>query len=314
MTKVLVTGATGFIGKALVQSLAQQAFDVVAGVRQLNQAPSEQQVKLGDLSSVTEYTGALKDIDVVIHLAARAHIMHDTASDPLAEFRKVNTAATLNLAVQAAEAGVKRFIFISSIKVNGEQTVPNSPFQEQVASPPNDPYALSKYEAEHGLMSLAHSSAMQVVIIRPPLVYGPGVKANFATLLDWLAREIPLPLGAIDNKRSLLALDNLLSFIMLCTTHPKAANETFLISDQADVSTTQLLQKILKALNKKTLLLPVPVSWMRFAAMLLGKQDIADRLFTSLQVDSAKATDLLDWLPVTDMDKQLNKMAAFYKA
>lgn len=314
MTKVLVTGATGFIGKALVQSLAQQAFDVVAGVRQLNQAPSEQQVKLGDLSSVTEYTGALKDIDVVIHLAARAHIMHDTASDPLAEFRKVNTAATLNLAVQAAEAGVKRFIFISSIKVNGEQTVPNSPFQEQVASPPNDPYALSKYEAEHGLMSLAHSSAMQVVIIRPPLVYGPGVKANFATLLDWLAREIPLPLGAIDNKRSLLALDNLLSFIMLCTTHPKAANETFLISDQADVSTTQLLQKILKALNKKTLLLPVPVSWMRFAAMLLGKQDIAGRLFTSLQVDSAKATDLLDWLPVTDMDKQLNKMAAFYKA
>ena len=310
MTKVLVTGATGFIGKALVQALAQQTFDVVAGVRRLSQPASEQQVKLGDLSSVTEYTDALQDVDVVIHLAARAHIMHDTASDPLAEFRKVNTAATLNLAVQAAEAGVKRFIFISSIKVNGEQTAPNSPFQELVACPPSDPYALSKYEAEHGLMSLAHSSAMQVVIIRPPLVYGPGVKANFATLMNWLARGIPLPLGAIDNKRSLLSLDNLLSFIMLCITHPKAANEIFLISDQEDVSTTELLQKILMALNKNTLLLPVPISLMRFAAMLLGKQDVADRLFTSLQVDSSKATDLLGWLPVTSMDEQLRKMTA----
>lgn len=313
MTKVLVTGATGFIGKALVQALVQQAFDVIEGVRHLNQPASEQQVELGELSSVTEYTDALQDVDVVIHLAARTHIMHDTASDPPAEFRKVNTTATLNLAVQAAKIGVKRFIFISSIKVNGEQTAPNSPFQEQVASPPNDPYALSKYEAEHGLLSLAHSSAMQVVIIRPPLVYGPGVKANFATLFDWLARGIPLPLGVIDNKRSLVALDNLLSFIILCISHPKAANETFLISDQEDVSTIELLQKITKALNKNTLLLPVPVSWMRFAAMLSGKQDAADRLFTSLQVDSSKAKDLLGWLPVTNIDEQLSKMAATIK-
>lgn len=312
MTKVLVTGATGFIGKALVHALNQQAFDVVAVVRHISQLVSEQQIELGDLSSTTEYTDALQDVDVVIHLAARAHIMHDTASDPLAEFRQVNTAATLNLAIQAAEAGVKRFIFISSIKVNGEQTAPNSPFQEQVASPPIDPYALSKYEAEHGLMSLAQCSAMQVVIIRPPLVYGPGVKANFASMINWLIKGIPLPFGAIDNKRSLIALDNLLNFIMLCITHPKAANETFLISDQEDVSTTQLLQKITKAFNKNTLLLPVPISWMRFTGMLSGKQDVADRLFASLQVDSSKATDLLGWLPVSNMHEQLKKIAAFY--
>ncbi|OQK18751.1 hypothetical protein AU255_10795 [Methyloprofundus sedimenti] len=312
MKKILVTGATGFIGKALVQELVEQQFGVIAGVRCFDKTQTIQQIELGDLASAKDLIATLQEVDVVIHLAARAHIMHDTTDDPLAAFRKVNTAGTLNLALQAAEAGVKRFIFISSIKVNGEMTDTNSPFQVELTAPPTDPYALSKYEAEHGLMSLAQSTGMEVVVIRPPLVYGPGVKANFAAMVDWLAKGAPLPLGAIHNKRSLVAMDNLLNFIMLCITHPKAANETFLISDREDVSTTQLLQKILKALHKKTLLLPVPVSWMSFAAVLLGKQDVAYRLFTSLLIDSSKATDLLGWEPVITMDKQLQKMADSY--
>lgn len=313
MKKILVTGATGFIGKALVQELVEHQFRVIAGVRCVDKTQTIQQIELGDLASAKDLIATLQEVDVVIHLAARAHIMHDTTDDPLAEFRKVNTAGTLNLALQAAEAGVKRFIFISSIKVNGEMTDTNSPFQVELTAPPTDPYALSKYEAEHGLMSVAHTSGMEVVVIRPPLVYGTGVKANFATMINWLAKGVPLPLGAVHNKRSLVAMENLLSFIMLCITHPKAANETFLISDREDVSTTQLLQKIIKALHKKTLLLPVPVSWMSFAAVLLGKQNVAYRLFTSLLIDSSKATDLLGWEPVITMDKQLQKIADSYK-
>lgn len=313
MKKVLVTGATGFIGKALAEKLLEQQFRVIAGVRRFDESQTIQQTELGDLASAKNLIATLQEVDVVIHLAARAHIMHDTTYDPLAEFRKVNTAGTLNLALQAAEAGVKRFIFISSIKVNGEMTDSVSPFQVELTAPPSDPYALSKYEAEHGLMSLAHSTGMEVVVIRPPLVYGPGVKANFATMVNWLIKGFPLPLGAIHNKRSLVAMDNLLSFILLCISHPKAANEIFLISDREDVSTTQLLQKIIKAWHKKTLLLPVPVSWMSFAAVLLGKQDVANRLFTSLLIDSSKATDLLGWEPVITMDKQLQKMADSYK-
>lgn len=308
MTKVLVTGATGFIGRALVQTLIAQHFNVVAGVRQIDEPLTNTQIELGDLCAATDFTAALQAVDVVIHLAARAHIMQDTASNPLSAFRKVNTAGTLNLAKQAADAGVKRFIFISSIKVNGEMTTSNSAFQVELTAPPVDPYALSKYEAEQGLMSLTHSTAMQVVIIRPPLVYGPGVKANFATMINWLAKGIPLPFGAIDNKRSLIALDNLLSFIMLCITHPKAADEIFLIADGEDVSTTQLLQKIAQALRKKILLVPVPVSWVHFVAGLCGKQDVTNRLFSSLQIDSSKATELLGWEPVISMDKQLQKI------
>lgn len=310
MKRILVTGATGFVGRALVQELLTQKFSVIAGVRHLSPTLSAPQIELGDLSSATDHSATLQNIDVVIHLAARAHIMQDTASDPLAEFRKTNTVGTLNLAIQAAaEAGVKRFIFISSIKVNGEMTTKETPFQTEITGAPTDPYALSKYEAEHGLMSLAKSSGLEVVIIRPPLVYGPGVKANFAIMIQWLLKGIPLPLGSIHNKRSLVALDNLVNFIILCVNHPKAANEVFLISDGEDLSTTQLLQKIARALQKKARLIPVPISWMRFAALLIGKQDVANRLFSSLLVDSFKARDLLGWQPVISMDQQLQKIA-----
>jgi len=249
----------------------------------------------------------LKSVDVVIHTVARVHVMNDSGNDLLADFRKVNTDATLNLAKQALRAGVKRFIFISSVKVNGEMTECGEPFQPDNSFVPTNPYGLSKYEAEQGLLALAKETGIEVVIIRPPLVYGPGVRANFATMMCWVDKGVPLPFGAIHNQRSLVALDNLVSFIIYCTDHPKAANEVFLISDGKDVSTTELLQKVAKALGKKAWLIPVPVSWMTFIAKLMGKDDVVNRLFGSLQVDSSKARELLGWQPVITMDEQLKK-------
>jgi len=238
--------------------------------------------------------------------------MNDEVLDPLSEYRKVNCDATLRLARAAAESGVKRFVFISSVKVNGEMSDLNAPFTPDDNFIPVDPYSLSKHEAEQGLLHIAKETAMEVVIIRPPLVYGPGVRANFSSMMKWVQKGAPLPFGAIHNKRSLVALDNLVNFIALCADRnksPKAANEVFLISDNEDVSTAQLLRKVASAFGKKSWLMPVPVSWMTFAAKLLGKEDVAVRLFSSLQVDSSKARDLLGWKPVITMDEQLKKMA-----
>ena len=315
MKKILVTGATGFIGKAVIQKLLIQEFIVSALVRNTSPAlpDSVTQIVIGDISTLPKNISALQNIDVLIHIAARAHIMNETENNPLTEFRKVNTTATLNLARQAAEAGVKRFIFISSVKVNGEITEPGTSFTPGNTHAPTDPYGLSKFEAEQGLMSLTQNTGMEVVIIRPPLVYGPGVKANFLAMIKWVDKGVPLPLGAIHNKRSLVALDNLVSFICHCINHPKASNEIFLISDNEDVSTTELLQKVAKALGKKIILLPIPVSLMRVAARLIGKQAVASRLFDSLQLDSSKAKDLLGWQPVINMDEQLKILVSFYK-
>lgn len=314
MQKIMVTGATGFIGQAVVQALLAQKYRLSIAVRNLSPTLPESvtQIKITDIASLAENSSALQDIDVLIHIAGRAHIMDKTENDPLAEFRRVNTTATLKLANLAESSGVKRFIFISSIKVNGEASLPGNPFKPELGSPPADAYGLSKFEAEHGLLSIAHSTRMQVVIIRPPLVYGPGVKANFATLIKWLNKGIPLPFGAIKNKRSLVALDNLVSFIMLCISHPKAANEIFLLADETDVSTTELLQKIAHALHVRAWLLPVPVALMTFFARLIARQDLAERLFGSLQVDSSKAKNLLGWQAVTTMDEQLRKIAEDY--
>lgn len=311
--KILITGATGFLGQALTDKLWSDGYSVVAAVRRESAilGGDVESVKVGNISTQTDWQQALNKVDVVIHCAARAHIMNDVVADPLAEFRKVNTAGTLNLAKQAAEACVRRFVFISSIKVNGELTE-SVPFSSEDSFVPTDPYGLSKYEAEQGLLALAKETGMEVVIIRPTLVYGSGVKGNFASLLKWMKRGVPLPLGAIHNQRSLVALDNLVDFIIHCIDHPKASNEIFLISDGEDVSTTELLQKVAKAFDKRALLLPIPVSWMTLAAKLLGKADVANRLFGSLQVDSSKAHELLGWEPIITMDGQLEKIADAY--
>jgi nucleoside-diphosphate-sugar epimerase len=310
---ILVTGATGFVGRSLVEHLFKGGIRVRGCSRRQNIAIQNCSNLFisHDMSKNTEWNKALLDIDIVIHTAARVHIMDDSAADPLTEFRNVNTAGTLNLARQAADAGIKRFIFISSIKVNGEMSEQNLPFKEDDSYIPLDAYGLSKYEAEQGLLVIAEETGMEVVIIRPPLVYGPNVKANFASMMKWIHSGIPLPFGAIYNQRSLVALDNLVDFISLCADRaksPKAANQVFLISDDEDVSTTTLLQKVAMAFGKQPRLIPIPVGWLIFAAKLIGKGDMANRLFGSLQVDSSKARDLLGWQPVVTMDEQLAKM------
>lgn len=318
--KVLITGATGFIGMTLVENLVKASYDVVALVREpsLILPKDVVQVVSGDMtdwsvmnpSSKTKMKQALLNIDVVIHLAARVHVMADSSNDPLTEFRALNRDATLALARVAAQAGVKRFIFLSSIGVNGNNN--SEPFTEQDKVCPYQFYAFSKLEAEQELLTLAASSKMDVTIIRPPLVYGPKAPGNFSTLMYWMNKNVPLPFGAIHNQRSLIALDNLVNFIILCIDHPKAANETFLISDDEDVSTTQLLQKVASALGNKTRLIPVPVGLMTLAAKLVGKKAVAERLFGSLRVDSSKARELLDWQPVITMDEQLKKTVKTY--
>jgi len=313
--KVLLTGATGFVGRGLVKILETQGHKVSAFVREFSAKlpDSVTQIECGDLLHYLEFeapnlSARLEDIDAVVHLAARVHIMHDTSADPLKEFRRVNTETTLNLARLVAKAGVKRFLFLSSVKVNGESTTGEPPFSEQDICNPTDPYAISKYEAEQGLLQIAQETRMEVVIIRPPLIYGPDVKGNFASMMRWVGKGIPLPLGGVNNQRSLLALENLLDFITRCLEHPKAGNQVFLLSDGQDISTTELIQKIAQAQGKKVRLLPVPVSLMTMAAGLFGKKAVADRLFGSLQIKSDKARKLLDWRPALDIDEQLIKM------
>ncbi len=309
--KIFVTGSTGFIGKAVVAELFNGGFEVIAAGRRIAPDLPDNilQVSIGDLSDIDCF-GVLKGVEVVIHTAARVHIMNETVADPLTEFRKINTESTLNLAKQAANVGVKRFVFISSIGVIGGAN--DQLFSESIIPDPHGAYAISKYEAELGLLALAKEVGLEVVIIRPPLVYGSNAPGNFGNLVYWVNKGVPLPLGSVYNQRSLVALDNLVSFITLCADYqksPKAKNEIFVISDNEDVSTTELLQKIAKAFGKKPLLFPIPVWMMIFVAGLIGKGEIAKRLFGSLLVDSSKARKLLGWKPVITMDEQLAKMA-----
>ena len=310
---ILLTGATGFLGSKLATYLrSQPAVTMTLSVRRLTKISAGNTIKVEGLSADTDWSAALANQDIVIHAAARAHIMKDEELDPLTEYRKVNVDGTLTLARQASWAGVKRFVFVSSIKVNGEGTLLGRPFQPEDSPAPEDSYGISKCEAEAGLLKLAAESGMEVVIIRPPLVYGPGVKANFASMVNWVRKGIPLPFGMLGNKRSLIAIDNLVDFILLCadsSISPKAANQVFLVADGEDVSTTTLLRKVARAYGVRARLLPVPVLFLRLAAKLLGKSDMADRLFGNLQVDSSKARELLGWKPIVTMDEQLKKMA-----
>ena len=306
--RVLVTGATGFVGRAVCTELTHRNYDVIGVVRR-HHGLGGTYFELGDIDPSTPTSGALKGVDVVIHLAARVHVMHEVDVHHLKEFRKVNVAGTQNLAKAAAASGIKRFVFVSSIKVNGESTHPGQPFTADDVPAPLDAYGVSKMEAEQGLHELAAQTRMEVVIIRPPLVYGLGVKANFAAMMRWLQRGVPLPLGAIHNQRSLVALDNLVDLIVTCLSHPAAANQTFLVSDGEDVSTTELLRRMGRAMGCPARLVPVPAGWLKLAAMLVGKQDMAQRLCSSLQVDIEKTRQLLGWHPPLSLNQGLKKAA-----
>lgn len=314
MKNLLITGATGFIGKELSLKLLQKNYKLTASIRKPSSTLPSQINKfiINDSFASLDWTPALKSINTVIHTAARVHVMHDKSTNPLAEFRKINVDATLNLAQQAASSGVSRFIFISSIKANGESTNSHHIFTPDNTTIPTDPYGLSKYEAEQGLLALAKKTKMEIVIIRPPLVYGLNVKGNFLSLIKCVQKRIPLPLGSIYNRRSFVALDNLVDFIICCINHPKAANEIFIISDNEDISTTELLHRLATAFNTKSLLVPIPSTILLFFAKLLSKKEALDRLLGSLQVDSSKARELLSWKPVTSMDNQLKKIANSY--
>lgn len=302
--EILLTGASGFVGSALVGALAPEHLSVLGRRKVKGQFKAFFEA---DIAGDTDYSAALKGIDVIIHSAARVHVMDEKSSDPLAEFREVNTAGTLNLAQQAADSGVKRFIFISSIKVNGEKTFPGKPFRCDDKPVPEDAYGLSKAEAEAGLRQIALKTGMEVVIIRPPLVYGPGVKANFAAMMALAKRNLPLPLGAIHNKRSLVAIDNLVSLVITCIRHPNAANQIFLVSDDQDVSTTELLQMMVGAYGKTPRLLAMPSGYIKFFAALFGKKPVADRLCSSLQVDISHTKVTLDWKPQVSVHEALRK-------
>ena len=307
--RIFVTGSSGFLGSALVPGLLSRHHEVTAVVRreQDKSQTGSKSFVAGNIDAMTKWSKALHGADVVIHLAARVHVMRDSVSDPLAEFRRVNTEGTLNLARQAATAGVRRFICLSSIKVNGETTVPNRPFTPNDLAAPQDPYGISKHEAEVGLREIACTTGMQVIIIRPTLVYGKGAKGNFKSLTKLVARGLPLPLGSINNLRSFVGIDNLVDFIITCLEHPAAANETFLVSDGEDLSTPDLIRRMARAMNRPARLLPVPVWALQAGASLLGKGDAVQRLCGNLQVDISKSRTLLGWYPPISVNEGLRR-------
>ncbi|CAJ1882243.1 SDR family oxidoreductase [Aeromonas hydrophila] len=305
---VLVTGAKGFVGKAVCEHLLALGANVKGAVR--SHPLASYHVQAPSLTGDANWTAQLQQVDVVVHCAARVHVMSDTAADPLAAFRAVNTEATLTLARQAAESGVKRFIFISSIKVNGEQTEPGKPFDENVQSPPEDPYGRSKYEAEQGLMALAKECDMAVTIIRPPLIYGEGVKANFASMMAWVRKGVPLPFARLNNARSLLALPNLCDFIANAMEHPGAVNQVFLVADPIAVSTTQLLAAIADAEGVSCRLFYLPPRVIRGLGCCLGIDAKLQRIYGSLEMDTSKAQSRLQWSAPYSLSQTLSLMAS----
>lgn len=315
MKRVLVTGASGFVGfQVMVQLNELPGYKALGAVRSPPAGSAEKipYIQVGSMLTDTDWSSALAEQDVVIHSAARVHIMDDRSADPLAEFRKVNVDGSLRLARQAAAAGVKRFIFISSIKVNGEHTALGKPFTAFDVPDPQDPYGVSKMEAEEGLRQIAEDTGMQVVIIRPVLVYGPGVKANFRSMMNWMNKGVPLPLGAIHNKRSLVSLDNLVDLIVTCVDHPAAANQAFLVSDGEDLSTSEMLRRMACALGKQARLLPVPAVLLECGAALLGKRAVAQRLCGSLQVDIRHTCETLNWSPPVSVDEGFRAAASAF--
>lgn len=316
---VLITGASGFVGSALLDRLINDDgnYSPVAAFRQIadsNRVNNRMRsVIIGNHDAYTNWSAALVGVACVVHAAARVHVMNESSLDPMASFREVNVNGTLCLARQAAASGVRRFVFISSVKVNGEETAIGRPFVEADLPQPSDPYGQSKYEAELGLRELAANTGMEIVIIRPPLVYGYGVKANFAAMMRWLKRGVPLPLGGIHNQRSLVSLSNLVDLIVTCLTHSAAANQTFMVSDGEDVSTSDLLRRMGKVMGHPARLISFPEYLLKVAAGLLGQADVAQRLCGSLQVDISKARELLGWTPPLTLDEGLAQAVLGFK-
>lgn len=304
--KILITGSTGFVGRGLIGSaLARRDISVRCATRDPSRAVGRgvEDVVVGNITADTSWRQALADVDGVVHLAAKVHVQPAGGRDVLDSYRALNVAGSVNLARQAADAGVSRFVFLSSVKVNGEE----GRFSESDSPAPIGPYGISKHEAELGLRRVAEESQMEVAIIRPPLVYGPGVRANFRTLMRAISLGIPLPFGAVANKRSFVALDNLVDFIFVCLEHPAAANETFFVSDGLDLSTPELLRRLSAAIGKPARLVAVPQALLMAGATFLGQRSLMQRLVGSLQVEISKARQRLGWEPVTPVDEALRR-------
>ena len=305
---ILITGSSGFIGRAVCQQLQTRGLSFVTAVRGQGHSVSEHCLAVGEFDGCTIWSQALSGVDAVVHLAARVHIMNDQCADPLSEYRRVNVEGTRNLAMQAASAGVKRFIFLSSIKVNGESTQPGHKYLADDLPKPSDAYAISKHEAEQALFGIARETGMEVVIVRSPLVYGPGVKANFEKLMNAVLEGWPLPLDSVcHNRRSLVCVDNLVDFIFTCLNHPAAANQIFLVSDDEDLSTADLFHRMCASVDVPDRSWQAPVWLLRASAILLGKSGAYQRLCGSLQVDIDKSKQLLGWTPPVSVDEGLRR-------
>lgn len=313
--RVMVTGANGFVGKALCRTLSRKGYIVRGSLRTKDKFAEipycTEHFAVGEVDANTDWSETLNKVDIVIHLASRVHVMQDTSINPLDEYKSINTDGTKRLAEMAVKAGVWRLIFLSTIKVNGEQTT-HQPFIEDDLLYPQDPYAISKWEAELALKLISAETGLEVVILRLPLVYGPNVKANFLRLLKWVNKGVPLPLAMVNNKRSLIYLGNLVDAISLCIVHPSAAGQTFLVSDGQDISTPDLIRMIAKAMGKMPRLLPIPSALLKTLGKIAGKNPEIERLINSLQINSSKIRNLLSWKPPYTMEEGISKTVKWY--
>lgn len=311
--RVMVTGAAGFVGRELCRTLTTAGLPVRAALRREPAPPlAMDSIPVGEIQPDTDWSTALHGIDTVVHLAARVHVMRDRVADPLQEFRRINVAATEQLARSAARMGVRRMVFTSSVKVNGDRSAGSAAYSEGDAPRPADAYGFSKWEAEQALQRIAAETGLEVVIVRPPLVYGPGVKANFLLLMKLIARGFPLPLGSVDNRRSLIFVKNLTAALLRCIEDPRAANQVFLVSDGEDLSTPELIRRLARAMKRPARLIPFPPHLLRIAGRLLRRTETVERLVGSLAVESSKIRSLLDWSPPHSVDRGLTETADWF--